>query len=154
MKVTPRLMCNQRKSWIFDNFEMWSHKFISHINIFLNVKPYKNPHLVQMQFIQDLVLIIAKGYMPLFVVESLGWGRWCFLSMVKYNFLFKNSLFVNIFMLCYTSWKCMCFLPLVGCNYDNNFWPIDVKVRLWHFFFGCQLHQPRLGYLSNNNWIV
>jgi len=26
------------------------------------------------------------------------------------------------------------------CNYDNNFWLVDVKVKLWHLYFGCQFH--------------
>ncbi len=40
-----------------------------------SVKLYKKSmHLVQMQFIQDLLLMIIKGYMFLFVAESL-WLR-------------------------------------------------------------------------------
>jgi hypothetical protein len=38
-------------------------------SFFENMKFYKKSHLVQMQFIQDFVLMIAKGYM-LFVVEN------------------------------------------------------------------------------------
>ncbi len=41
-------------------------------SFFENVKLYKKSmHLVQMQFIQDLLLMIIKGYMSLFVVENL-----------------------------------------------------------------------------------
>jgi hypothetical protein len=40
------------------------------------------------------------------------------------------------------------------CNYDGNFWPIDVKVKLWYSCFDCQFHQPILNSLSNNNWII
>jgi hypothetical protein len=40
------------------------------------------------------------------------------------------------------------------CNYDGNFWPMDVINKLWYFCFGCQSHQPRLNSLSHNNWII
>jgi hypothetical protein len=38
------------------------------------VKPYKKSNPIQMGFIENLVLMIAKGYMPLPIVESL-WLR-------------------------------------------------------------------------------
>jgi hypothetical protein len=36
-----------------------------------SVKPYYKPNLIQMGFFEDLVLMINKGYMLLFVMESL-----------------------------------------------------------------------------------
>jgi hypothetical protein len=39
-------------------------------NFFGNVRPYKKCHIVQIGFIKDLVLMIAKSYMPLFIVKS------------------------------------------------------------------------------------
>jgi hypothetical protein len=39
-------------------------------NVFGNVRPYKKSNPIQMGFIEDLVLMIAKENMPLFVVES------------------------------------------------------------------------------------
>jgi hypothetical protein len=41
------------------------------INIFFgNVRPCKKSNPIQMRFIEDLVLIITKGYMPMSIVES------------------------------------------------------------------------------------
>jgi hypothetical protein len=34
------------------------------------VKPYKKSNPIQMGFIENLILMIAKGYMPLSIVES------------------------------------------------------------------------------------
>ncbi len=34
------------------------------------VRPYKKSNPIQMGYIEDLVLMIAKGYMPLCIVES------------------------------------------------------------------------------------
>jgi len=34
------------------------------------VNPYKKSNPIQMGFIENLVLMIAKGYMPLSIVES------------------------------------------------------------------------------------
>jgi hypothetical protein len=35
------------------------------MKFFGNVRPYKKSNLIQLGFIEDLVLMIAKGYMPL-----------------------------------------------------------------------------------------
>jgi hypothetical protein len=41
------------------------------MNLFGNVKPYKKSRPIQLRFIEDLVLMIVKGYKPLSIVESL-----------------------------------------------------------------------------------
>jgi len=40
------------------------------IIFFGGVRPYKKSNPIQMGFIEDLGLMIAKGYMPLSIVES------------------------------------------------------------------------------------
>ncbi len=53
------------------------------------VKFYKKSmHLVQMQFIQDLLLMIIKGYMSLFVVESFWLRQMVFHLYVQVQFSF------------------------------------------------------------------
>jgi hypothetical protein len=42
------------------------------MNFFGNVRPYKRSNLNQMGFIKDLVLMIAKGYMPLVEVNGVA----------------------------------------------------------------------------------
>jgi hypothetical protein len=42
------------------------------MNFFKYVKPYKKCNPTQMRFIEDLVLMIAKGCMPFSIVESLS----------------------------------------------------------------------------------
>ncbi len=51
--------------------ERWNPKgaFVI-IEFFSNIQPYKSFDPLQLVFIEDLVLFIAKGYVPLFVVES------------------------------------------------------------------------------------
>jgi hypothetical protein len=44
------------------------------IDFFSNQIPYKLNDLIQQMFIEDLVLLIAKGYMPLVMVETFGYG--------------------------------------------------------------------------------
>jgi len=39
-------------------------------NFFGSMKHYKKSNPIQMGFIEDFVLMIAKGYMPLSIVES------------------------------------------------------------------------------------
>jgi hypothetical protein len=62
------------------------------MKFFGNVRPYKKSNLIQLGFIEDLVLMIAKGYMPLSIVES-PWLR----QMVLHHhgqvqFLFRKQL--------------------------------------------------------------
>jgi hypothetical protein len=54
-----------------------------------SVKFYKKSmHLIQMQFIQDLLLMIIKGYMSLFVLESLCLRQMVFHLYVQVQFSF------------------------------------------------------------------
>jgi len=44
------------------------------IDFFSNQIPYKLNDLIQQMFIEDLVLLIVKRYMPLVMVETFGYG--------------------------------------------------------------------------------
>jgi hypothetical protein len=44
------------------------------IDFFSNQIPYKLNDLIQQMFIEDLILLIVKGYMPLVMVETFGYG--------------------------------------------------------------------------------
>jgi hypothetical protein len=87
----------------------------------------KKCNSIKMGFIEYLVLMIDKGYMPLFIVES-PWLKWIMLHFViDDNFLFINNLFMNTFLFYRKPWKFTCFLPLVN-------------VQLWQQCLGYQFH--------------
>jgi hypothetical protein len=44
------------------------------VEFFSNQIPYKLNYLIQQKFIKNLVLLIVKRYMPLFMVEIFGYG--------------------------------------------------------------------------------
>jgi len=73
------------------------------IDFFSNQIPYKLNDLIQQMFIEDLVLLIAKGYMPLVMVETFGYGVfWCGNVI---DFQFTNNLFESISQLYWLRWR-------------------------------------------------
>jgi len=83
----------------------------NHHDFFGKCEPYKKSNPIELGFIEDLVLMIAKGYMPLSIVESPWLRRMVFTIVVKFNFLFVNNLFVNTFLFyCRKPWQFMCSL--------------------------------------------
>jgi hypothetical protein len=71
---------------------------IESLIIFLGLNPYKPNDLGQLKFIEDLVLLIAKGYLRLSIVENLWLVLSCD-SVIGSSFLHANNWFENIFWL-------------------------------------------------------
>jgi hypothetical protein len=91
---------------------------IAIINFLGGMKHYKKSNPIQMGFTEDFVLMIAKGYMPLSIVES-PWlkqmvlhlcGQIQFPSRKQWKFMFMST----FLFYCRKPWKFMCFLPLVN----------------------------------------
>ncbi len=59
-----------------------------------SVKPYYKPNLIQMGFFEDLVLMINKGYMLLFVMESL-WLKQTMLHLCDQVQFFSRKQFIH-----------------------------------------------------------
>jgi hypothetical protein len=71
-------------------------------------------HLVQMQFIQDFLLMIIKGFMSLFVVESLWLRQMVFHLYVQVQFSFWKQLIHEHFHVLLKKTMEVYVLPTIG----------------------------------------
>jgi hypothetical protein len=93
----------------------------NHHQFFGNVRPYKKSNLIKIGFIEDLVLMIAKGNTPLFVVES-PWLRQmvlCLCGQVKFPFQ-KQFVHEHIPILLLKNGNLCTPYHCSICNCDNN----------------------------------
>ncbi len=104
------------------------------ITIFLKMWSLtKNPTQFRWGSLKILFWWLLKVTCHCLLWKALSWNKWCCIFVVKFSFLFVNNLFLKSFLLSKKNHGNLCVsYHWKVCNYDNNIWPVDVKVKVWH----------------------